>query len=152
MITKEQYNQFLIPSLLISIPDTAKLYLGDDLLSFPGTPSVEFLTELGAELSRNVQPADNPAFVDFIAEVHGFCLLTSDEAVDRVYEFTSRYQGWFDSERAFVEYCYNYGMYPFHFGADKLLPRDCINFDAMTRFMFQGDFTRTSRGYVFRIF
>ena len=156
MITIKQHNQVFTPASLSSISETAEIYLDDDLLCFPDTPSIEFLRELDAELSNNdVQSADFRAFVDFIADVHGFCLLTSDEAEGRVYEFISRYQGWFESERAFMEYCYNNGMYPFNFGAggaDKLLPRDSINFDVMAKFAFWRDFTRTSRGYVFCLF
>lgn len=151
MITIEQYNEFLIPELLISIPDTAKIYLGDDLLCFPDTPPIEFLEELDVELSNNdVRSADFPAFVDFITEVNGFYLLTSDEAGARVSEFLDSYQGWFKSERAFAEYyCDAIGQFD---DLPDTFPRAYIDFNMVANDLFIGDFTRTSRGYVFRIF
>ena len=151
MITIKQHNQVFTPESLVSISETAEIYLGDDLLCFPDTPSIEFLEELDAELSNNaVRSADVPAFVDFIAEVNGFYLLTSDEAEARVSEFLDSYQGWFESERAFAEdYCDATGQFD---DLPDTFPRAYIDFNMVANDLFLGDFTRTSRGYVFCLF
>ena len=150
MITIEQHNQIFTPATLSSISETAEIYIDAALLRLPSTPSIEFLQELDAELSRLVRPEDIPAFVDFITEVNGFYLLTSDEAGARVSEFIDSYQGWFESERAFAEYyCDVIGRFD---DLPDTFPRAYIDFNMVAHDLFLGDFTRTSRGHVFYIF
>lgn len=150
MITIKQNNQIFTPATLSSISEPAEIYLDDDLLRLPGTPSIEFLKELDAELSRLVRPEDIPAFIDFIIEVNSFYLLTSDEAGARVSEFLDSYQGWFESERAFAEYyCDVTGRFD---NLPDTFPLAYIDFNMVAHDLFLGDFTRTSRGHVFYVF
>lgn len=150
MVTIKQHNQIFTPATLSSISDTADIYLGNDRLRLPSTPSIAFLRELDAELSRLVRPEDIPAFVDFITEVNGFYLLTADEAGARVSEFLDSYQGWFESERDFaVYYCDAIGRFD---DLPDTFPRAYIDFGMVAHDLFLGDFTRTSRGHVFYIF